>query len=225
MFEWIRMLQGETGKPVGIKFCLGDRSFARELAERIAASPEGVGPDHIILDGSEGGTGAAPVGLADNMGTPVREALPWFDNLLREKGVRHRVRLIAAGRFATASEVAYGLALGADMVAIARGFMLAMGCIQAMQCHTNRCPTGITTHSRWLQAGLDPAEKGVRVANYALNLRKELMLLVRSMGLRSPGEITRHHLFVNTGEGKSVPLAEIWPYPRGAEPIRARGAA
>jgi glutamate synthase domain-containing protein 2 len=225
MFDWIHFLQEETGKPVGIKFCLGDRSFAVELAERIAAAPEGHGPDHIILDGSEGGTGAAPAGLADNMGTPVREALPWFDNLLREKGARHRVRLVAAGRFATASEVAYGLALGADMVAIARGFMMAMGCIQAMQCHTNRCPTGITTHSKWLQAGLDPAEKGVRVANYAVNIRKELMLLVRSMGLRSPNEITRHHVFVNTGEGKSVPLSEIWPYPRGAQPVRAQGAA
>ena len=83
--------------------------------------------------------------------------------------MRQRVRLIAAGRFATASEVGLALALGADTVNIARGFMLAMGCIQAMACHTNRCPTGITTHSKWLQAGLDPAEKGVRVANYALN--------------------------------------------------------
>jgi len=99
--------------------------------------------------------------------------------------------------------------------------MMAMGCIQAMACHTNRCPTGITTHSRWLQAGLDPAEKGVRVANYALNLRRELMLLVRSMGLQSPGEITRHHVFVNQGGGKSVCLAELWPYPKGADPRSA----
>jgi glutamate synthase domain-containing protein 2 len=231
MLDWIRMLQEESGKPVGVKFCLGDRGFATELVGRIAALPDGQGPDHILLDGSEGGTGAAPAGLADNMGTPIRESLPWMDNLMREKGIRGRVRLIAAGRFATASEVAYGLAMGADTVNIARGFMLSMGCIQAMACHTNRCPTGITTHSRWLQAGLDPKEKGVRVANYALNLRRELMLLVRSMGLRSPSEITRHHLFVHREAGKSVPISEIWPYPRGcdpretARPAQARGVA
>ncbi len=218
MFAFIKRLQDLSGKPVGVKFCLGDRGFARDLVEQIAALPEGEGPDHIILDGAEGGTGAAPAGLADNMGTPIREALPWLDNLLRERGVRQRVRLIAAGRFATASEVGLALALGADTVNIARGFMLSMGCIQAMTCHTNRCPTGITTHSAWLQAGLDPQEKGVRVANYALNLRRELMLLVRSMGLRSPSEINRHHVFVNQGDGRSTCLAELWPYPKGKDP-------
>jgi hypothetical protein len=109
--------------------------------------------------------------------------------------------------------------LGADTINIARGFMLSMGCIQAMSCHTNRCPTGITTHSESLQGGLDSAEKGVRVANYALNIRKELMLLVRSMGLRSPGEIMRHHVFVYQDDRKSVPLSDLWPYPRGCDPL------
>ena len=222
LFDFVQMLQELTGKPVGIKFCLGDRRFAHDLVERLERSAQG--PDHIILDGSEGGTGAAPVGLADNMGTPVREALPWFDNLLREHGVRERIVLIAAGRFATASEVAYGLAMGADLINIARGYLLSMGCIQAMQCHTNHCPTGITTHSRWLQAGLDPTEKGARVANYALNLRRELMVLVRSMGLKSPRELTRAHLFVNQGDGKSVNLAELWPYPASAGLVAAKRA-
>ena len=227
MLEWIGLLQEEGGKPVGVKFCLGDRAFARELVDRIAALPPGKGPDYVILDGSEGGTGAAPMGLADNMGTPIREALPWFDDLLREKGVRDRVRLIAAGHFATAAEVAYGLALGADYIYISRGFMLAMGCIQALKCHTNECPTGIATHSKWLQAGLDPADKGVRVANYSLAIRKELMKLVRSMGLRSPAEITRHHCHVVQPGGRSVPLSELWPYPAGTDPRerRAKSAA
>lgn len=214
LFDWVALLQRESGKPVGIKFCLGDRQFARDLALELQRRPEGQGPDHVILDGSEGGTGAAPAALADNMGTPIREALPWFDNLLREHGVRGRVRLVAAGRFATAAEVAYALALGADTVNIARGFLLSLGCIQAMQCHTNRCPTGITTHSRWLQAGLDPADKGVRVANYALALRKELMIIVRSLGLRSPSELTRHHVRVVDAGGTSRSLVELWPYPR-----------
>ena len=225
LFDFIARLQDLSGKPVGVKFCLGDRRFALELVSRLASSPAGYGPDHIILDGSEGGTGAAPAGLADNMGTPIREALPWFDNLLREHGVRDRVRLIAAGRFATASEVAYALALGADTVNIARGFMLAMGCIQAMACHTNRCPTGITTHSPWLQAGLDPAEKGVRVANYALALRRELMTLVRSMGLKSPVEIRRDHVFIYGDDGRSFPLTERWPYPAVPNEVAVLGAA
>ncbi|MCC6809484.1 MAG: FMN-binding glutamate synthase family protein [Deltaproteobacteria bacterium] len=213
MFAWIRMLQKETGKPVGFKFCLGDRAFALRVAEELAKCKPGDHPDHIILDGSEGGTGAAPVGLADNMGTPIREALPWFDNLLREHGVRDRVRLIASGRFATASEVAYGLALGADYINIARGFLLALGCIQALQCHTNHCPTGITTHDKWLQAGLDPTDKGVRAANYVKALRAELMMIVRACGLKSPAELTRHHVRVMQDNGKSVSLADIWPYP------------
>lgn len=218
MLAWVNMLQEEGGKPVGLKFCLGDRNFARELVDQIAALPPGRGPDHIILDGSEGGTGAAPMSLADNMGSPIREALPWFDNLLREKHVRDRVHLIAAGRIATAAEVAFALALGADSVYIARGFMLSMGCIQTLQCHTNRCPTGIATHSKWLQAGLDPAEKGVRVANYALAIRSELMKLVCSMGLKSPADITRHHCRIVQRDGRSGLLSDLWPYPPGTDP-------
>ncbi len=213
MLEWIRLLQNESGKPVGFKFCLGDRSFAEKIADAIAAARPGDHPDHIILDGSEGGTGAAPVGLADNMGTPIRESLPYFDNLLRQRGVRDRVRLVASGRFATASEVAYGLALGADTINIARGFMMALGCIQALQCHTNHCPTGITTHKAWLQGGLNPQDKGVRVANYVRAIRHELMLIVRSCGLKSPNELTRHHVRVAQPGGKSASLAELWPYP------------
>jgi glutamate synthase domain-containing protein 2 len=217
MFDWIRMLQQETQKPVGFKFCLGDRGFAHRVAEELAARKQGDHPDFIILDGSEGGTGAAPVGMADNVGTPIREALPWFDNLLREHGVRDRVRLIASGRFATASEVAYGLALGADYINIARGFMLALGCIQALMCHTNHCPTGITTHDAWLQAGLDPTDKGVRVANYVKALRYELMMIVRACGLKSPAELTRHHVRVVQDNGTSLSLAELWPYPKAAK--------
>ena len=218
MLEWIAMLQRETGKPVGFKFCLGDRGFITEVAARMAQMKEGEGPDYIILDGSEGGTGAAPMSLADAMGTPIRQALPYVDNVLREAGVRDRVRLIAAGRFAAPYEVAHGLALGADFINIARGFLLSIGCIQAMVCHTNRCPTGVTTQDPWLQSGLDPADKGVRVASYAQALRRELMVITRACGLRSPRELTRHHVMVNGEDGKPHSLAEIWPYPEGKSP-------
>lgn len=218
MLSWIKMLQTETGKPVGVKFCLGERRFVKDLCTALQGTPEDVGPDYIILDGSEGGTGAAPPALADNMGTPIRQALPWVDNELRAAGLRERVRLIAAGRFATASEVAFALALGADYVNIARGFLISMGCIQAMMCHTNHCPTGITTHSKWLQAGLDPTDKGTRVGNYALRLRSDLMTLVRSVGLSSPTELNRHHLVINDGARVSQSLADLYPYPPGCDP-------
>lgn len=219
MLAWIAMLQAETGKPVGIKFCLGDKRFVEELLDALEGTPEEVGPDFIMLDGAEGGTGAAPPSLADNMGTPIRQALPWLDNALRAAGLRQRIRVIAAGRFAIASEVAFGLAMGADFINIARGFLLAMGCIQAQECHTNRCPTGITTHSPWLQAGLDPTDKGTRVASYALRLRSDLMTVVRSVGLASPAELNRHHVVINDDDRAARSLAEVFPYPVGAGPV------
>ncbi len=219
MLDWIRMLQDESGKPVGIKFCLGDKRFVTELIDALRGTPDGTGPDFIMLDGSEGGTGAAPPSLADNMGTPIRQALPWLDNQLRAAGLRERIRIIAAGRFAIASEVAFGLAMGADFINIARGFLMAMGCIQAQECHTNKCPTGITTHSKWLQAGLDPTDKGNRVANYALRLRADLMTVVRSVGLLSPAELNRHHVFINDDDRVARSLAEIFPYPTGKDPV------
>ncbi len=220
LLNWVAMLQQESGKPVGIKFCLGDRTFVHDLIELLKGTPEDVGPDYIILDGSEGGTGAAPPALADHMGTPIRQALPWLDDRLREAGLRHRIRIIAAGRFSMAGDVAFALALGADFVNIARGFLMSMGCIQAMECHTNHCPTGITTHSPWLQAGLDPEDKGVRVANYAMRLRADLMTVVRSVGLLSPNEFTRHHVVMMDNAGRARPLAEMYPYPPGCDPGR-----
>lgn len=224
MMQFIALLQEETGKPVGVKFCLGERSFVRELAAEIAARPAGAPgcPDYLILDGSEGGTGAAPLALADTMGTPIRQSLPWVDDLLREFGIRDRVRLIAAGKFAMASEVAFALALGADYVNQARAFLFAIGCIQAQQCHTNRCPTGITTHDKFLMAGLDPLDKGQRVANYAKNLRKELMMIVRSCGLRSPAELSRRHVMVNGNDGQAQSLAALFPRPAASGAASSR---
>jgi glutamate synthase domain-containing protein 2 len=192
MLAWIAMLQRETGKPVGLKFCLGDKRFVQELIDNLRGTADDVGPDYIILDGSEGGTGAAPPTLADNMGTPIRQSLPWLDNQLRAAGLRDRIRIVAAGRFALASEVAFGLAMGADYVNIARGFMLAMGCIQAQECHTNHCPTGITTHSK--------------------------LALVRSVGLASPAELNRHHVMVNDDDHAAHSLADLFPYPEGFDP-------
>ncbi|HET9372235.1 MAG TPA: glutamate synthase-related protein, partial [Vicinamibacterales bacterium] len=177
------------------------------------------GPDFIAVDGSEGGSGAAPLALADHVGLPLRDAIVAVDNALRREGLRQDVALIAAGRIATAGEVATHLALGADLVHIGRGFLLAIGCIQAMRCHTNACPTGVTTQNRWLQSGLDPADKGVRVRNYALALERELLMITHACGLTHPGQLRRGHVLINVSPGVRTPLDVLFPYPTRLQPV------
>jgi glutamate synthase domain-containing protein 2 len=176
----------------------------------------GVIPDFIIVDGTEGGSGAAPLALADNVGLPLREALVQLDSELRRAGLRTETVLIASGRIASGADVIQAMALGADMVNIARGFLLSLGCIQAMQCHTNHCPTGITTQNRWLTRGLDPASKSERVANYARTLRKDILMILHSCGLSHPRELTRDHLTLVTAPGQTRSLRELYPYPDDA---------
>ena len=159
-------------------------------------------PDFIIVDGAEGGSGAAPLALADYMGLPLREALVQMDDSLRRHHVRKKTVLIASGRIATGGEVVQALALGADMINIARGFMLSMGCIQSRRCHTNRCPTGITTQNWWLKRGLDPTLKSERVAAYARTLKKDLFMLLSSCGLTHPNQLTRDHLVLVVAPGQ-----------------------
>ena len=121
-------------------------------------------PDFITVDGGEGGTGAAPMSLIDNVGLPLRESLPLVVDKLKEYGLRDRTKVIASGKLINPSEVAWAMCAGANFVVSARGFMFALGCIQALQCNKNTCPTGITTHNKRLQGGLDPADKAERGA-------------------------------------------------------------
>jgi glutamate synthase domain-containing protein 2 len=147
------------------------------------------------------------------VGLPLRDALVAVDNALRRQGLRDDVCVIASGKIATGADVATHIALGADLVHIARGFMLSLGCIQAMRCHTNTCPTGVATQSRWLQAGLDPADKGVRVHNYALALERDLQMITHACGLKHPSQLSRTHLVMAVSPGVRKSLAEIYPYP------------
>ena len=166
------------------------------------------------MDGKEGGSGAAPLALVDHVGLPLRDGLVAVDNALRREGLRDDVCVIASGKIATGADVATHIALGADLVHIARGFMFSLGCIQAMRCHTNTCPTGVATQSRWLQAGLDPADKGVRVHNYALALERDLQMITHACGLTHPTQLSRAHLVMNVSPGVKKSLAEIYPYPQ-----------
>ncbi|MBL4782504.1 MAG: FMN-binding glutamate synthase family protein [Porticoccaceae bacterium] len=205
-----------TGKPVGFKLVVGGTSFFDELC--LAIQRRGVeqfAPDFITVDSGDGGTGAAPQSLLDSAGLNIRETLPMVGDKLEEFGLRQRIRLIAAGKLITPADVAWALCAGADFVVSARGFMFALGCIQALQCNKNTCPTGVTTHDKNLQQGLDPSDKATRVANYVLNMEQEVGTIAHSCGVREPRELNRSHARIVTECGQSVPLDVL--YRRQAE--------
>ncbi|MEJ2680756.1 MAG: FMN-binding glutamate synthase family protein [Gammaproteobacteria bacterium] len=206
LLAMIRHVRTVTGKPTGIKFVMGDETILEALCSAIVTQGEHSAPDFITLDGGDGGSGAAPMSLIDNMGMPLRESLPLLDNALRHHGLRERIKVIASGKLINPSEVAWALCTGADFVNSARGFMFALGCIQSLQCNKNTCPTGITTHNPKLQYGLDPTSKSVRVANYALNMTKEIGIIAHSCGVAEPRQLARHHARLVDGHGKSVSL-------------------
>ena len=147
----------------------------------------------------------------DNVGLPVKEALPAVVDTLTFYGLRPRIKIIASGKLITPSEVAYAYCAGADMVNGARGFMFALGCIQALKCNRNTCPTGITTHNKRLQSGLDPIDKAVRVKNYVGKIRYGTGLISHSCGVPEPRSLKRNHCRVSQGNGTSLPLNVIYP--------------
>jgi glutamate synthase domain-containing protein 2 len=153
-------------------------------------------PDFITVDGSEGGTGAAPVEFADHTGAPLREGLMLVHNTLAGLGLRHRIKIVASGKLVSAFDIARVFALGADGCNMARAFMFAIGCIQAQTCHTGKCPTGVTSQDPGRYRALVVAEKFQRVANFHANTRRALKEVVESCGLVHPSEFTPHHLMI-----------------------------
>ena len=159
---------------------------------------------------------SAPMPLMDSVGLPIRDSLPLVVDALTAAGLRDRVRIIASGKMIVPSEAAWAFCVGADFVATARGFMFALGCIQAMQCNRNTCPTGVTTHNPRLQRGLDPTDKAVRVAAYAEQLQHEIGMIAHSCGVREPRQLRRHHCRIVTDDGRAVLLSELYP-PAGSD--------
>jgi len=207
LLDRIEHIRTVTGKPVGIKWVVGGGDFLDQLCQASCArGPEPWGPDFITLDSGDGGSGAAPQSLMDHAGLGIRESLPAVVDKLVEYGLRERIRVIATGKLIMPVDVAWALAVGADFVVSARGFMFALGCIQAMQCNRNTCPTGITTHDRHLQKGLDPTDKAIRVAHYVHNLRREVGVIAHSCGVESPRALGRQHARIVTELGQSEPL-------------------
>ncbi len=208
-----------TGRPVGVKTAIGGWNFINELCDSINRRGLEYAPDFLTIDGGEGGSGAAPQTLIDHVSLPIAEALPRVVDSLLQSGLKNRIFIVAAGKLVTSAEGAWALCAGADFVNTARGFMFSLGCIQAMRCHLNTCPTGITTHDARLQNGLVVEEKYLRVANYARNVNKEINMIAHSCGLHHARQFKREHVRIVETAGKSVALNILYPYP---EPLKKK---
>ena len=205
-----RLREKSGGKPTGFKLCVGS---AHELfAVAKAMQTTGIRPDFITVDGAGGGTGAAPFEFSDSVGLPINDALPLVVNTLVGTNVRDEVRVIASGKVITGFDLFRMLALGADTCNAARGFMFALGCIQALKCHTNRCPTGVTTLDPWRQNALDVATKKHRVASFHRNTVGSFLAVLAAAGLRHPGEIRPRHVFRRMDDGRIEPLHRVYAF-------------
>ncbi|CEK11429.1 FMN-binding glutamate synthase family protein [Legionella hackeliae] len=211
LLDNIEHVREVTGKPVGCKFVLGSYEWVHDLCKTIHKRGIKFAPDFITLDSADGGTGASPQGLMDYMGIPIQESLPRLVDILILYNLRERIKVIASGKLITPSSVTWALCAGADFVNSARGFMFALGCIQAMQCHKNTCPTGITTHNTRLQRGLVVTDKAERVYHYANNMAHEVAILCHSCGVEEPRQLQRKHARIVREDGFSVSLEEIFP--------------
>jgi len=188
LVEFVESIADATGLPVGIKSAVGDRGFWDELAQHMASTQRG--PDFVSVDGGEGGTGAAPLLFSDHVALPFRSGFPIVFGAFARSGLQHDVVFMGAGKLGFGADAALALAAGVDMISVGRQAMMAIGCIQAQRCHTGHCPTGVATQGKWLQRGLDPTDKAVRLANYVHGLSDDLRRLSAAMGLSHPGEIS-----------------------------------
>ena len=211
LLDMIGHIREVTGKPVGIKLVVGAEDAIAGLFEAITARGAETAPDFITIDGGEGGTGAAPMPLIDLVGMSIREALPLVANLRNAAGLRDRIALVASGKLVNPGDVAWALATGADFVTSARGFMFALGCIQALKCNKNTCPTGITTHDPRFQKGLVVEDKETRVAAYAKEIIKEVETIAHSVGVAEPRLMRRSHVRVVQPNGRTMLMSELWP--------------
>lgn len=204
----LRDLSG--GKPVGFKLCLGQPWQFMSIVKAMLETK--IVPDFIVIDGSEGGTGAAPIEFSDNIGTPLREALLFAHNTLVGVGLRDQVKIGASGKIISAFDIASTFALGADWVNSARGFMFAVGCIQAQSCHTNQCPVGVATQDPDRQKAIHVPSKAERVFSFHKNTLHALSEMIAAAGLEHPSDIKAHHLAqrVNDREIKNYAQLHFW---------------
>ncbi len=210
LLNMIAHIREITGKPVGIKTVVGAELAVQDLFDTIVRRGSDAAPDFITIDGGEGGTGAAPMPLIDLVGMSIREALPLVADIRDASGLKDRIPIVASGKLVNPGDVAWALAAGADFVTSARGFMFSLGCIQALKCNKNTCPTGITTHDRRFQKGLVVEDKWHRVAAYARNIVKEVETIAHSVGVSEPRQLRRSHVRIVQENGRSVPMDQLF---------------
>ena len=204
----LRELSG--GKPIGFKLCVGAKHEFLAICKAMQIT--GIKPDFITVDGGEGGTGAAPVEFADAVGMPFREGLAFVYNALEGFAMKKDIKIIASGKIVSGFDMFRAFSLGADICYSARAMMLALGCIQALECNKNKCPTGITTHKKELVAGLDVEDKRHRVANFHRETVLSFVELMAAAGIKEPNQIDRSMLYRRLNMYESQPYSTIYPY-------------
>jgi glutamate synthase domain-containing protein 2 len=220
MLEFVEAVADATGLPVGIKSAVGEHAFWAELTGRMAATGRGV--DFVTIDGGEGGTGAAPLVFADHVALPFRLAMARVFREFALRGLDRRVVFIGSGKLGLPEAALIAFGLGCDMINVGREAMMSIGCIQAQRCHSGRCPSGVATQSEWLQHGLDPDLKAVRLANYVTVMRRELTALARACGHPHPAFVTADHFELVSGPRSESALVRFgyrpgWTLPSAAD--------
>jgi glutamate synthase domain-containing protein 2 len=211
LLNFVKTLRKKSGgKPIGFKLCLGRKEEFFEICQDMIKT--GIKPDFITIDGGEGGTGAAPVEFSNSLGMPLREALAFAYNTLDGFDLKKDIKLIASGKAISSFHVSRLMALGADMVNMARGMMLALGCIQALQCNKNTCPVGVATQNKELMGGLVVKDKSVRIANFHKKTIHTLMELLAAAGFNGPEKLTRKDIFRRVSMTETKDYSVIFPY-------------
>jgi glutamate synthase domain-containing protein 2 len=208
--EFIQHLRELSGaKPIGFKLCIGEKDEFLQICKAMVRS--NIKPDFITIDGAEGGTGAAPLEYTNHVGMPLRDALVFVVDSLKKYGLKKDIKIIASGRITNGMDIAKNLALGADLCASARGMMFSLGCIQALQCHKNSCPTGIATQDKSLYQALVVEDKKTRVKNYQKNTIKSFIEIIASAGLKEPHKLQRKHISYRISPTEYKSYEELFP--------------
>ncbi|CAB4861325.1 MAG: FMN-binding glutamate synthase family protein [Actinobacteria bacterium] len=217
LLDFVERIADATGLPVGIKSAVGDEGFWARLAKLMASEDRGV--DFVVIDGGEGGTGAAPLAFTDNVGLPLTLALATVVRIFGEHGINQQVVIAASGRLGLPERGIQAFAIGCDWINVGREVMLSAGCIQSQRCHTDRCPTGVATQNKWLARGIDPASKSERVGRYLFGIREEILALARTAGAVHPAALRPDDVDVLNGrEGSRSVAAEFGIAPGWASP-------
>lgn len=211
LVSFIEKIASETGLPVGIKCGVGKLEEWHELADIMQKT--GNGPDYIVIDGGEGGTGAAKGSFVDHVGLPFLEAFSSVYKVFQHYRIENTITWVGSGKLGFPAKIALAMAMGCDMVNIGREAMMSIGCIQAQQCHMNTCPTGITTNKKWKQSGLDPALKSVRFANYLKQLQKDTMDITAAAGYSHPSMFNTYDIDMNSNDATNMlSLDKVYGY-------------